>query len=236
MSFCPTKDIHSIYLDNELPENYKAEYEAHLKVCSKCSQELNKLRTLHELFDSDAKSITPDEHYLDQSYDRLKARMAFTKNVHKSEKRISANIKYVYSAVAAVAVVALIIPIRLNSNKSAVEKQNVSVASVSSQIPQVSTVSVGGGNGVVISGNIRESILPVSVFDKSTYRNNFAQNINTKSININSMNTDSVNKIMFTDVDFFRPAFNGDDTFSIKITVPEMDCAVMPRNVNLPLN
>lgn len=231
MSFCPTKDIHSIYLDNELPENYKAEYEAHLKVCSKCNQELNKLRALHELFDSDSKSITPDEHYLEQSYDRLKARMSFTKNVHKSEKRISANIKYVYSAVAAVAVVALIIPIRLNSNKSAVEKQNVSVASVTTQIPQASTVSVGGGNGVVISGNIRESILPVSVSEKTMYRNNFAQNASTKSMN--SMN---VNRVLLTDVDVFRPAFNGENTFTIKITVPEMDCVVMPRNVNLPLN
>ena len=25
MSFCPSKDIHSVYLDGELPENYKAE-------------------------------------------------------------------------------------------------------------------------------------------------------------------------------------------------------------------
>ena len=24
MSFCPSKDIHSVYLDGELPENYKA--------------------------------------------------------------------------------------------------------------------------------------------------------------------------------------------------------------------
>ena len=33
MSFCPSKDIHSVYLDNELPEVYKAEYEAHIAVC-----------------------------------------------------------------------------------------------------------------------------------------------------------------------------------------------------------
>jgi hypothetical protein len=44
MSFCPTKDIHSIYLDNEMPEIYKAEYESHVATCKKCQQELNKIK------------------------------------------------------------------------------------------------------------------------------------------------------------------------------------------------
>ena len=58
MSFCPSKDIHSIYLDNELPEIYKAEYEAHLKVCKACQKELDKLKAVHQLFDADSKSIS----------------------------------------------------------------------------------------------------------------------------------------------------------------------------------
>ena len=33
MSTCPTKEIHSLYLDNELPQNHKEEYEAHIAGC-----------------------------------------------------------------------------------------------------------------------------------------------------------------------------------------------------------
>ena len=43
MSFCPSKDIHSVYLDGELPENYKAEYELHISHCEKCRKELEQL-------------------------------------------------------------------------------------------------------------------------------------------------------------------------------------------------
>ena len=44
MSFCPSKDIHSVYLDGELPENYKAEYELHISHCEKCRKELEQLK------------------------------------------------------------------------------------------------------------------------------------------------------------------------------------------------
>ena len=71
MSFCPTKDIHSIYLDNEMPEIYKAEYESHVATCKKCQQELNKLKVLHTLLSSDADVVTPDSHYAEQSFERL---------------------------------------------------------------------------------------------------------------------------------------------------------------------
>ena len=33
MSTCPEKDIHSIYVDGELPENYIKQYESHLSSC-----------------------------------------------------------------------------------------------------------------------------------------------------------------------------------------------------------
>ena len=46
MSFCPSKDIHSVYLDGELPENYKAEYELHVSHCEKCRKELEQLKAV----------------------------------------------------------------------------------------------------------------------------------------------------------------------------------------------
>ena len=50
MSFCPSKDIHSVYLDGELPEVYKAEYESHLKICPTCQKELDKIKALRGIF------------------------------------------------------------------------------------------------------------------------------------------------------------------------------------------
>ena len=224
MSFCPTDDIHSIYLDNELPENYRAEYEAHLKVCPKCQKKVNDLKMLNSLFDADSKSITPDSHFLDQSYERLMARMSYTKNIHKAEKKSYSNIKYGFCAAAAAAVFALVIPLRINSNRATVENQNVSVASVSAQIQPASNVSVGGGNGVVISGNLQgQSLSSVSV--NNNYGNGFTQNVSTG-------NSNAVGRMLFTDFDVFRPDFSESTGIAIRITVPGMN--VMPAQENLP--
>ena len=60
MYTCPTDDIHSIYLDGELPDIYRKEYEAHIKICSECEKKLQKLQTLQNLFKSDSRMLTPD--------------------------------------------------------------------------------------------------------------------------------------------------------------------------------
>ena len=56
MSTCPENDIHSIYLDGELPEIYKAEYEAHLNNCIKCRTKLEQMKKIHEAFQYDSAS------------------------------------------------------------------------------------------------------------------------------------------------------------------------------------
>ena len=71
MSFCPTKDIHSVYLDGELPEVYKAEYEQHIQNCEKCRKELMQLKAIHSMFKADSDSMNLDSHYMDESFQRL---------------------------------------------------------------------------------------------------------------------------------------------------------------------
>ena len=222
MSFCPTDDLHSIYLDNEMPQAYKAEYESHIKDCPECQRKLENLRKLHELFDSDSQSIEMDNDRLEKSYDKLMSRMAYTKNVHKAERKTHSSWKYISSAAAAAMVFALIIPLRLNTKGSAIEKGNLTVASnTTSSMQPVTNVSVGGGNGVVISGNIQSSVMQVS-----SGNNNLAQNVN---INTNE-------GLFFTDVDVFRPAFEGDNSLTIKITIPGMNRLVVPSANTLPVN
>lgn len=222
MSFCPTDDLHSIYLDNEMPEAHKAEYESHIKVCPECQRKLENIRKLHELFDSDSKSIEMDDAQLEKSYEKLMSRMAYTKNVHKAEKKTNSSWKYICSAAAAAMVFALIIPLRLNSKASNVEAGATTVAVTNaSPMQPVTNVSVGGGNGVIISGNLQSSVMQVS-----SGTNNFSSNINRNN-----------NEGLFlTDVDVFRPAFEGDNSLSIKITIPGMNSVFVPSTQYLPEN
>ena len=44
MSFCPSKDIHSVYLDNELPQAYTKKYEELLRRYEQANVEYGKLK------------------------------------------------------------------------------------------------------------------------------------------------------------------------------------------------
>ena len=73
MFTCPEKDIHSIYLDGELPEEYKVKYESHVKTCQKCQAELSKLKMVHEILKKDSISLNDDwdDSRLESSYEKL---------------------------------------------------------------------------------------------------------------------------------------------------------------------
>lgn len=86
MSTCPEKDLHSIYLDGELPEEFLREYETHLAGCEKCRLELEKLKELSSVFREEALSIKLDQNYLDQSFARLQTKMRYKKNSDDCEK------------------------------------------------------------------------------------------------------------------------------------------------------
>ena len=86
MSTCPEKDIHSIYLDNELPAAYVAEYEAHIAECPKCRAQLEKLRIMYSVFSQDSKSMELSQRDLDDSFNRLQARLSYSR--HAKEERV----------------------------------------------------------------------------------------------------------------------------------------------------
>lgn len=235
MSFCPSKDIHSIYLDNEMPDIYKAEYEAHLKNCESCQKELEKLKALHQLFKADSESISLNKQYLDQSFDRLMVKMNYSKHTKFTEKKSSTGIKYFIPAAAAAAVIALLLPLRFNSSVKNTASQQQVVASTSSVVPtmvsneipaNIRNVSVGGGKGVVISGNIHESVLPSASIGTSGSRNAFVQNVSNSTIE----------KKLIQDVDVFRPGFIEDKTISIKITVPGINAVPVTTEIELPVS
>ena len=228
MSFCPSKDIHSVYLDGELPENYKAEYELHIANCEKCRKELEQLKAVSNLFKADSSALNLDEKFMDESFQRLQIKMAYNRNVLKAPRKSSFRvITYVASGIAAAAVLALVLPLGLKSKQastevSAVEKTRLFQSVSSGSTVPITAVSTGArtsdnnvpfdsGRSVVVSGNIQDVVL------SSKNKNNpvFTRNVN--------------------DVDVLRPDFQ-DEAISIKITVPGMGYFPVTTEINVPMD
>ena len=239
MSFCPSKDIHSVYLDGELPENYKAEYELHISHCEKCRKELEQLKALHSMFKSDSDSLNLDSHFMEDSFQRLQIKMAYSRNIGKvSQKSPFKAISYVASGVAAAAVLALVLPVGLKSNGVETEASNTSavasdvinstlihsvasfssvpintVSSKNNKAASANNVSFDSGRSVMISGNIQDVVL--SSENQRKNASSFTKNVR--------------------DVDVLKPDFQ-DDAISIKITVPGMGEFPVTTEINLPMD
>ena len=80
MSICPEIDIHSVYLDGELPAAYVKDYEAHLESCPECRKHLKSLKLLRAVFNADKKSMEMSQKDLDDSFERLQARLSFSRH------------------------------------------------------------------------------------------------------------------------------------------------------------
>ncbi len=208
MSFCPNKDIHSVYLDNELPEIYRAEYESHINSCPECRSRLEKLRAAHNLLAADSKNITPDSHYMNQSFERLSVRMSYAKTTRKSTVPSLSALRYTIPAVAAAAVFGLIIPLRM------AEAPNMMNSTTAQFVSHTASAPIAGGKSVVLSGNIEHTAVN----------------------SIRNVSTNSAEKNLINDVDVFRPAFNEDKSISIKITVPGINPAPITATIQLPMS
>lgn len=234
MSTCPSKDLHSVYLDNELPEMYREEYEAHIRTCTNCQKQINALRAVHYMFAKDDKEITPDSTYLNQSYERLMIKMKYRNTVVKADEgKKTGNLRkisYFVSAVAAAAIFATVLPVSLNSkhkiNDSYIPKvtdvatliiggpyQNLPFESEVAGLKNhtvASSVALNSGKTVVISGNIDEAVLGRGQV-RIDYSDGFqtAQNIST---NIRRNSVDAL--------EVFRPEFSASIPV-YRITLPE---------------
>ena len=228
MSFCPSKDIHSVYLDGELPENYKAEYELHIEHCEKCRKELEQLKAVRELFKADSKSLNLDDHFMEDSFQRLQVKMAYSKNTGKAPQKSPFKvISYVASGVAAAAVLALVLPFGAKENGPVKESSSVASAPLVQSVSSVSTVpitavsngskaknnvSFDSGRSVVVSGNIQDVVLSSEKQRRSSAA--FTRNVK--------------------DAEVLRPDFQ-DEAISIKITVPGVGDFPVTTEINVPM-
>lgn len=227
MSTCPTKEIHSLYLDNELPQNHKEEYEAHIAGCEACRKELERLRSVRALFQKDAQALSPDQAFMDASYERLMLKMKYSKNSGRASlpKNNSRIWKILVPAAAAIAVLALAIPLKLATGRAGVKTMSAT-SSIYSQVPSqvtqnLSSVSFGGENAFGFDDSI-QNILPSAKLEN---QDSFVTNV-----------SGAASKLI-QDVEVFRPNFEGEQkTISIRITIPGNDDVPVTTEIEVPLD
>lgn len=183
MFTCPEKDIHSIYVDGELPERFAREYEAHIASCEKCRAELEKLRALRTIFGNDSSSLDLSDDFMEHSFGRLQGRMRFKEIVSKGEQKgfaVPMRRTFIPMAVAAAAVFAILLPQRTNSAPDAtMAAQDLPILSkaqeitpiakndviVEEAIQNVALPQAGEQNALVAAGNTKPLELKASKFE-----------------------------------------------------------------------
>lgn len=122
MSTCPKNDIHSIYLDGELPVQYVDAYESHVRSCAACQKRLRSLKALHAAFSADSAACSISLEEKQRGFERLKVRLSYAKTtrhagfVHDISQTAKSTWKYVLTGAVAALVVALVLPLRFSRN------------------------------------------------------------------------------------------------------------------------
>lgn len=224
MSICPSSDIHSVYLDGELPEAYRADYEAHVKGCVKCSAELAKLRSVREFFQKDAASIATDN--LDKSWERLNARLSYSKvtKFSASPSNLSRRSFATAAGIAAALVIGVMLPLRSAGDSAAPQ----TVATIT-PISRNTSVALSKNN-VVINGSIEQpgdfasfAHANARAASVETYAGPFIQNVSEQT----------GAEVRLNDVDVFRPNFDEGQAITIRINIQGMMSAPLSANINL---
>lgn len=222
MSTCPTKEIHSLYLDNELPQKHKEEYEAHIAACEKCRAELEKLRAVGDLFKADAASVSPDKAFMDASYERLMLKMKYSKNAgHTSYSKTNLRSwKIIVPVAAAVAILALAIPLKLATGRAGVKTMSAT-SSIYSQVPS----------------QVTEHLSSVAFGADNAFASNRAFGLTQDSLVTNVSNKGGAASKLIKDVEVFRPNFDAEQkTISIRITIPGNDDVPVTTEIEVPLD
>jgi Predicted transmembrane transcriptional regulator (anti-sigma factor) len=225
MSTCPSKDIHSIYLDNELPAAYAGEYEAHIKTCPKCAAELARLRAVRDMLRFDMQAVTPDCHYLDQSWERLQSRMSYSKVTKRSRRFPSEQLKYIIPAAAAAAVFSVMIPIR--SARTQAPEQTAQIT----PIARHKTVSLA--KNIIINGNIRHEMLGPSAFKDTQHAEYVSYGAGSEAF-AGSFSPRGGIDPQLNDVDVFRPDFDSNTNVTIRIIVPGIATPPFSSQIDFP--
>ena len=189
MFSCPTDDIHSVYLDGELPLSYVNEYERHVSMCEKCAQRQESLRRIRKNFAEDSKNIALDSHFMDESYSRLMTKMSYSKNTRRVRPFLLQKTLVGFSAAAAV-LLAVVLPFGISDSKRSAASMPLSQLELVER-PQMTAFSNKNIIGSNVGGNLSRtvgigSLKNTSLADVDVFRPNFDDS-NTIRISVPGM-------------------------------------------------
>ncbi len=230
MSTCPEKDLHSVYLDGELPQKFIPEYEAHVNSCPKCREQLSRLRSLRSLLNSDELPPSVTQDFLDKSFERLQTKLRYSqttsKTSDKNPKVFSSVFRWAVPFAAAAVFALIFIPLQLRSTDS---NKTIQAIARTEATPKIQ-------NEVVVDGNI-DKLKVSQVFKQAAEEkaeDSTEKYSNQKVISATNLASTGKNGIFtqLNSVDVFRPDFKKSAP-TVRIEVPDMHTIPMKQAENL---
>lgn len=216
MSTCPEQDMHSVYLDGELPQKYALDYESHLTSCQRCRDDFLKLQALSTSLKEDARSIELSAQDMEDSFARLQTKLHYQNTVKNIQPQNIKRFTWVVPTVAAAALAfALILPLRTGGLSP--------VPTTSQERPiSIAASALTGGLSVAPTVNYQQA---------SFFREPIIVEEPLNHIQTVSWASDEV----ISPVDIFRPSFDTNQGVSIKMTLSNLDSIPLQGKTTVPI-
>lgn len=229
MSTYLEKDLHSVYVDNELPAAYLEAYESLVAADERHAAEQSKVRSLHDALRQDAKEREIDKTFLDASFARLQTKLRYHKHavaLQESKSPVRQIAQWgVPLAAAAVFALAIIPALQPGNGKNdainaiastkltPIAENDIAVDGNFDQ-KTLSAIAVNGGTAVQGATTVSAAGVP-GTYPRRSHRMKLHDRL--------------------TSIDVFRPAFaNADNGFSIRISISPMH-DVQDEEIIMPL-
>lgn len=218
MSTCPEHDMHSVYLDGELPQKYALEYESHMTACQQCRDRYMKLQGISSLLREDADQHQLSSQEMEDNFARLQTKLRYQKTVREIQPKNINRFTWVVPTVAAAALAfALILPARNGVSSP--------TAATSSEHPiSISAKALTGGLVSVPSVNHQRSRF---MSDSAIIMEEpISQHLKTVSFaSDNAIST----------MDIFRPNFEEEKNISVKMTLSDLNSIPVQGEISVPI-
>lgn len=229
MSTYLEKDLHSVYVDNELPPAYLEAYESLVAADERHAAEQRKVQSLHDALRQDAQEREIDQTFLDASFARLQTKLRYHKHAvapqeSKSPVRQIAQwgIPLAAAAVFALAIIPVLQPGNgkndainaIASTKLTPIAENDIAVDGNFDQKTLSAIAVNGGAAVQGATTVSADGVP-GAYPRKSHRMKLHDRL--------------------TSIDVFRPASaNADNGFSIRISISPMH-DVQDEEIIMPL-
>lgn len=219
MSTYLENDLHSVYVDNELPPAYHKTYESLVASDERHAAALRKMQSLRDDFRQDSKTLDVDDAFLEASFARLQTKLRYHKHaVAPQDERpvVHQFTRWGISFAAAAAVFALAITPALRTGDTV--KDDAINAIKSSKFTPIAQ------NDIAVDGNFNQKTLSaIAVNGNSAVRGATMVSTATSIPSVRQKSHRVNLNDSLTSIDVFRPASaHADNGLSIRISISPM--------------